>query len=138
MIFNWPLLTHYDLFGQNFSSKLSPEIFQSANILFESRMCVPYSVSILTPRLSVGTQESNLVWVTFQRTFYSQQVLKWHQRQIVKVNTFIVKMAVKSFENSFLKNGILEFWSEALVVYIWNYCLTPWLRGRATFGPPVS
>ena len=37
------------------------------------------------------------------------------------LNNLIVKMSSKIFENSFLKNGILEFRSEALIVYIWTH-----------------
>ena len=37
------------------------------------------------------------------------------------MNYVIVKRSSKIFENSFLKNGILEFWSESLFVSILTY-----------------
>ena len=37
------------------------------------------------------------------------------------VNNVIVKRSSKIFEDSFLKNGILEFWSETLIVPILMY-----------------
>ena len=39
----------------------------------------------------------------------------------MSVNYVIAKRSSKFFENSFLKNGILEFRSEALIVFILTY-----------------
>ena len=45
----------------------------------------------------------------------------WWEIWVIFVNYVIVKKSSKIFENSFLTNGIFEFWSEALIVFISNY-----------------
>ena len=55
-----------------------------------------------TPTLSGGTWESILVWYILQPANLKKSA--------------IVKRSSKIFEDSFLKNGILEFWFEELIV----------------------
>ena len=50
--------------------------------------------------------------------------LKFHavrRDSCISVNYFIVKRSSKIFENSFLKNGMLEFLSEAFTIFILTY-----------------
>ena len=54
-------------------------------------------------------------------SYFNFKFVVWPLIGVIFVNYVIVKKSSKTFENSFLKNSIIDLWSEALIVSILTY-----------------